>query len=129
MFSSTGILHYGPGIRIILNIDQGVADYYRHLIPSYYEVHKQKYAAHITVVRSGREKPTNMEAWGRHQGEEVAFQYSPEIQFEEPYWYLHVWSARIGEIRKELGLEEFRFNDGSNKRCYHISIGNSKCTE
>jgi hypothetical protein len=57
MFSSTGNLHYGPGIRIIVSIDQGIVDYYRNLIPKHYSVQPQKYGAHVTVVRTGIEQP------------------------------------------------------------------------
>lgn len=124
MFSSTGILHYGPGIRIILNIDQGIVDYYRNLIPKYHGVQPQKHAGHVTVVRTNLEQPTNMAAWGKHQGETVSFEYNPEIQHDGTYWFLNAASQRIGEIREELGLPRFRFAD---RHYYHISLGNNKC--
>jgi len=123
VFSSTGILHYGPGIRVIVAIDQGIVNYYRSLIPKYHGVHPQKYPAHITVIRTGREQPPQMDIWGQHQGEIVVFQYHPEIHCDGSYWHLNATSQRIGEIREELGLPKFRFRE---RECYHISLGNTK---
>jgi hypothetical protein len=123
MFSSTGNLHYGPGIRIIVSIDQGIVDYYRNLIPKHHNVQPQKYGAHVTVLRTGVEQPTNLAVWGKHQGASVLFDYSPEIQYDGTYWFLNATSQKIGDIREELGLPRFRFPD---RPYYHISLGNTK---
>lgn len=123
MHTSTGVLNYGPGIRIIVSIDQGIADYYRSLIPKYYYVQPQKYRAHITVVRTNKETPTKFTAWGKHRDQKIAFQYDPYINCDGKYWFLDATSEQIGDIREELGLPRFRFSD---RGCYHISIGNCK---
>lgn len=68
MFSSSGQLSYGPGIRAAVSVDSGIIDYYRSLIHQYYCVNRQRYAGHITAVRTGKESPTKMDAWGKHQG-------------------------------------------------------------
>jgi hypothetical protein len=127
MFASTGILQYGPGLRVVAWVDQGIADFYRSLIPKYYFVQPQKYPAHITVVRLRLESAKNMEAWNKYEGEEVSIQYGNEIGFDGIYYYLNVMSDRIGDIREELGLPRFRFGDlGADRCCYHITIGNCK---
>lgn len=123
MFSSKGILRYGPGIRLIISIDSEIVNYYRSLIPKHYYVSPQKYSAHVTIVRTGKEHPPKMEAWGKHEGSIIPFDYDPEIHCDGPYWYLNATSTKIGEIRQELGLPEFRFSD---RQCYHISLGNTK---
>ena len=127
MYSAHGLINYGPGIRVIATIDQGISDFYRNLIPKYYQVQPQKYSAHITIVRTDKESPKKLEFWNKYQGEKLSFEYSPKIHFDGSYWYLNVWSQQIGDIREELGLPRFRFQEMSSKDgCYHISIGNSK---
>ena len=37
-FTDLGVLKYGPGIRLIVEIDQAIADYYRPLIPKHHQV-------------------------------------------------------------------------------------------
>jgi hypothetical protein len=123
MFTSVGTLQYGPGIRAVIWVDDEIAKYYRKLIPKYYSAQPQMYKAHITVVRTDKETPPNMEAWGKYQGEEIPFSYENEIQFDGTYFYLNAYSERIKEIRLELGLPEYRFDD--NKK-YHITIANVK---
>lgn len=127
MFKASGPLRYGPGIRMIVEVEQGIADYYRKMIPKYYYVQPQMYNAHITVVRTAKETPQNMSVWGKYEGEIIPFTYENEILTNGIYWYLNVQSNRIGYIREELGLPRFRFGDlGSDKKCYHITIGNVK---
>lgn len=127
VFNSQGILRYGPGIRAIVEADQGISDYYRKMIPKYNYVQPQMYAAHITVVRTAKESPKNMTAWGKHNGEEIPFTYDNFIYNDGTYWYLNVQSDRIGDIREELGLPRFRFGElGADRRCYHLTIGNVK---
>src|SRR6516162_327375 len=127
MFESEGKLQYGPGIRLVAWVDQSVADYYRKMIPKYHYVQPQMYKAHITIVRTGKETPTNMDAWGKHEGEIVPFRYDTQIRTDGTYWYLNAYSERIGEIREELGLPRFRFGDlGADRQSYHITIANNK---
>jgi hypothetical protein len=126
-YASEGILKYGPGIRAIVEADQGISDFYRRLIPKYHYVQPQYYSAHITVVRTDKETPTNMDAWGKYANEVIHFVYDPEIRTDGTYWYLDVQSDRIGEIREELGLPRFRLTElGASRGKYHMSIGNSK---
>lgn len=123
MFSSSGQLSYGPGIRSVVSVDPGIINYYRSLIPQHYCVNRQRYSGHITVVRTGKESPTKMDAWGKHQEAVIQFHYDPHIQQQGVYWYLNVYSEQIGDIREELGLPRFRFAD---RPCYHLSLANNK---
>lgn len=127
MFDTNGTLQYGPGMRAVVWVDQGIADLYRVLIPKYYYAQPQMYSAHITVVRLRLEAAKNLDVWSKYQGEIIPFKYDNEICFDGTYFYLRVQSDRIGDIREELGLPRFRFGDlGADKQCYHISIGNVK---
>lgn len=117
-----GRLQYGPGIRAVLLVDQSIANYYRHMIPKYVEVKPQRHQAHVTVVRIGLEVPTNMESWGRHEGELIRFRYGSDVLFDNGYYYLNVECPRIEQIRLELGLPPVF----DVKKGHHITIGNSK---
>jgi hypothetical protein len=119
---SEGKLEYGPGIRAVIWVDKSLANY-RKLIPKSLASKPQRYPPHITVVRTGKEQPiTNEEAWGKYEGEVIHFTYDSNIQFDGTYYYLNVFSDRIGDIREELGLPRYR--DGQDK--YHIALGNVK---
>lgn len=127
VFNSKGILRYGPGIRAIVEVDQGISNFYRKLIPKYNYVQSQMYPAHITVVRTAKEIPTNMSVWGKYEGQEIPFTYDNHVYNDKTYWYLNVQSDRIGDIREELGLPRFRSGElGADRKSYHITIGNSK---
>ena len=125
---SKGILRYGHGIRISVWLDRNdeIAQYYKSLIPKAKYVKPQMYAPHITVVRSGKENP-DMKLWRKskdnNEGELVHFTYNTEIQSDALYYYLNIESDRIGELRREMGLPTYRFDD--NKK-YHLTIGNVK---
>jgi len=123
MFSSTGIFRYGPDIRAVVEIDSNIVEYYKSLIPKYYYLNPQKYDPHITVVRINKELPLNMAVWMKYEGTKIDFEYSPVIQKDGAYWFLDVYSQKIGDIREELELPRFRFAD---RPCYHISLANSK---
>jgi hypothetical protein len=121
MINSSGILHYGPDIRAIVTVDQSIVSFYKALIPKYYNVERQRYNAHITVIRFGIEIPKYMAYFGKYEGEEINFEYDTQIRFDGKYYYLQVYSKRIENIRLELGLPKFRRDN-----CYHITIGNNK---
>jgi len=126
LHKSVGILRYSADYKLVVEVDQGLSDYYRSLIPKWHVVRPQKYAAHITVVR--KEMPTNLEFWEKYEGDEVEFCYNPEVQVGKVYYWLNVFSCRLQEIREELGLprhsELTRPPDG--RYCFHMTIGNCK---
>lgn len=125
LYKSSGTLTYGPGIRAAITIDPEIAKYYRKLTPKYCDVKSPMYAPHITVVRTGIENPPNQTVWGKYEGYIVEFDYDSEVRTDGTYFYLRAWSDRIGDIRVELGLPRYRFND-LEYSAYHITIGNCK---
>jgi hypothetical protein len=140
-FTARGILTYNTvsydgwpilGIaKAVIRVDQGISDYYRSLIPAYFYAQPQLYPAHITVVRTRIEDP-DFNYWRKYQGETITFEYNGVVQYGQKYFYLDVFSDRIGDIREELGLPRFRFTElGAERGCYHLTIANRKqqCTD
>lgn len=131
LHESRAIVRYGPDIRVIAEIDQSICDYYRSLIPKYFNAIGQRYGAHITIVRTHKETPTILDYWGKHEGRVICFQYASCIHFDGRYFWLNAYSEEIGEIRKELGLPKFRDDSvfgGVVRSEYHITIANIKKT-
>ena len=129
VFEGKAVVKYGPGLKVIAEIDQGISDYYRSLIPKYYNVKPQAYKAHITIVRLNKETPTNLENWGKHEGRTISFKYDPNIHTAGKYFVIDAYSDEIGDVREELGLPRFRDDTafgGEKYDRYHISIGNTK---
>jgi hypothetical protein len=128
-FESKGILHYGKN-NIILAVDQELADYYRSLVPPCIDYNLPLYPAHISVVR--KEIPPHLEAWGRHEGEEISFWYSNIIHFGQVYFWLIAFCSRLEDIRRELGLPVASMYTLPPElpegcvRCYHTTLGNFK---
>lgn len=128
MYEGTGVVKYGPGLRVIAQIDQGISDFYFSLIPKYYNAKPQAYRAHITIVRLRKETPT-LDAWGLHEGRLIRYQYDPVINMGDKYFWLNVFSEEIGDIRVALGLLRYRDDSawgGKKHASYHITLGNRK---
>lgn len=126
LHKSNGILRYHPN-KLIVEVDQGINDYYRKLIPKWIKTNKQMYAAHISVVR--KEIPPNMQYWGKYDGDEVEFYYENIIRFGTVYCWLNVFSTRLEEIRLELGLpvsSMYTLPPEGFAKCFHTTIGNFK---
>ena len=130
LYRSTGTLHYSTGevgYRLVLNIDQGLLDYYRSLIPKWYVVSRQRYGAHISVVR--KETPKVLEHWGKYEGEKIEFFYSNDLQHDHQYWWLNCFSKDLEKIRKELGLpvsSPYTLPPDGFVKCFHSTVGNTK---
>ena len=131
LVSATGILHYenmGKFYKLVLNTDQGIADFYRAQVPRWIaQVKPQKYRAHISIVR--KEIPRNLDAWGKYEGERVEFLYSRIVQNDDNYWWLNVFCKRFEEIRLELGLpvtSPYTLPPDGFKKCFHLTTGNTK---
>ncbi len=116
---SKGLFKYDDNRAFVL-VDQGIADFYRSIIPKSIFVNPQRYPAHISVVRN--EIPPNMTVWGKYQGIEIDFEYFPTIMQDETYFWLDVRCNKLEEIREELGLKAFP----PWRNMYHITIGNCK---
>jgi len=128
MFKTTGKLHYDSVGKVVLSCDTEIANYYRSLIPKHIRHMGQRYPAHITVVRSGRETVKNPKAWGRHEGEMIEFEYDPYVKIGKVYIWLDAYSDRLKEIREELGLESNRIHYPTQSLylSFHITIANKK---
>ena len=132
MIKSTGILRYdrpnGYGWRLVLDIDPGIALFYRSLIPKWYTANSQAAKPHITIVRAAQ--PPNTKAWGKYQGEKIDFYYDPYIHQGGAYWWLNCYSKRLDEIAQELGLSLVNpFFDPParyGKKVWHTTIANTK---
>jgi len=132
--SSVGRLHYSQEdgqYRLVVEVDQGLSDYYRALIPKWIAVNKPRWPAHITVVRPYKETPVNLEHWGKYEGELVTFEYENYLHTGKVYFWLNVFCKRLEEIRAELGLpvsSEFTRPPTGFLKCFHMTVANCKGT-
>lgn len=130
LHEAQGILRYSAidiGYKLIVEVDQGIVDFYRSLIPKARYVQSQMYPAHISVVR--KEKPPNLDVWGKYEGEKIFFWYDTEIKWGQVYYWLNAFSENLEKIRTELGLpvsSQYTKPPGSWIKCFHITLGNTK---
>lgn len=130
LYQSTGIIKYeivDIGFKLFVEVDQQLADYYRKLIPKYQYVTRQRYGAHISVIRY--EEPPNIEYWGKYEGQEIDFFYDSDIKFGKVYYWLNAFSKKLEEVRLELGLpvsSPYTLPPDGFDKCFHITIGNTK---
>ncbi len=127
MVQGEGILHYSrtPGLyRLVVDIDPAIIHYYRSLVPREINLNRQKFPPHVTVVREG--SLPSPSAWGAYEGERLVFDYIPTIRVGDVYFWLEVYSIRLGDIRAELGLERIGPNarPPDDKDCFHTTLGN-----
>jgi hypothetical protein len=127
MFRSIGVLRYSKKpIKIIVEADPEICNFYRSLVPKYIPLARQMYVPHISVVR--KETPTNMDVWNKYNNQEIEFEYDNFIYNDEIYYWLNCYSKRLEDIRLELGLSSTslitRSPDGRHK--FHMTIGNLK---
>ncbi len=130
LYKSSGPLRYSQGdfgYKLIVEVDRGISDYYRSLIPKWIKTNPQKYPPHISVVR--REVPVNLHHWGKYESKEIEFHYENIVHNGKVYYWLNVFATILEDIRVELGLpvssEYTRPPDGWIK-CFHTTIGNVK---
>lgn len=122
--NSSGRIRYTFPYKINVEVDPELVRYYRALTPI--DLNSTRYAPHITVLRE--ETPLKLEHWGKYEGKEISFSYSPIVNFNEIYWWLEAYSQELLTLRVELGLpplsELARPPDGAD--CFHFTIGNRK---
>jgi hypothetical protein len=129
---SSGIFRYTTdqgGHKLVIALHHDFGAYYRALIPHWYPVQGTRFPAHVTVVRAERDKPTDLSAWGKYEGQKVTFEYEPYVHVGWIYYWLEVWCDRLEDMRVELGLgrvSEWTRPPGGRKRCFHTTIGNRK---
>lgn len=135
MIKLTGKLHYDHteeyGYRLVLEICPGIPLFYRWLIPKWYQVNGLRAKAHITVIR--REKPANLKAWGKYEGEVVEYEYDPEsLQTDgKIYWWLNCYSHRLEQITEELGMPFVNYIKPAKgyRKVWHTTVANMKSTK
>lgn len=128
LFQSTGHIRYGQDGRLVLDVDQGISDYYRSLIPKCKNVQRPRWNAHVTIVRIGKEIPRHKGLWRKYSWQKVDFVYDPYIYEDGLYFWLNVFSKKLEHIRRELGLpmmSTFAPPKGYDKS-FHITIANKK---
>lgn len=127
MFTSHGVLKYDDEEhRLVLKVDQELANYYLRSIPRAWRVIRPGWAAHITVVRPEFDEVHNIQYWGLHEGKKVEFIYDPILERGQGFFWLLVWSKGLEEVRSELGLLNVskypKIPDGY-KKTFHCSVG------
>lgn len=112
---------------LVADVDPGIVELARALVPPWIRLNRQRYNPHITVVRN--EVPPNIGKWKLREGEEVEFEYDSAVRNGVVYWWLDAYSDRLTEVRLELGLPPYsEFTKPPDaKNCFHITIGNTKC--
>lgn len=137
-FKSSGVLRYSGRNKLIVEVDQQIADYYRCLIPKWIPVQRSRWAAHVTVIREKEgletEVPTNWDVWGKYEGQEIDFYYGNEVRYGEIYFWLDILSVEMEKIRDELGIvylpptpeNKWRIPPKGFKKYFHMTIGNLK---
>ena len=127
-YESTGQLQYSKDWRLVLRVDQGLADYYRSLIPKWTPCQRPRWPAHVTIVRQEKETPVNKQFWWRYNNERVKFLYSPIVHQGKVYYWLNVYCNRLEEIRIELGMpchSQHTQPEGFRKS-FHVTVANMK---
>lgn len=134
LYKSTGVLNYSNsnGYRLALDIDQGIADFYRNLIPKHIQINRPRWPAHTTVVRAEKEIPKNLDVWGKYQDQSIDFWYSPTIHHGKIYFWLNTFCVRLEDIRRELGLpvvSQYTLPPAGFTKCFHMTIANQKTVD
>ena len=112
-----------------MEVDPGIAMFYRSLIPKYLPCNGTRYAPHVMVVREEKEEPVNKAAWGKYEGARVPFLYSPVVHQGKVYYWLNVFCVRLEDIRIELGLpavSQYTLPPEGFKKFFHCTIANTK---
>jgi len=132
LLSSYGTLRYSREDgqhRLVVEVDQELADYYRSLIPKWIKTNRPRWPAHVTVVRPYKEAVPNLEPWGKYESQTVDFCYENYLHTGKVYYWINVFCKKLEEIRAELGLpvtSEFTRPPEGFLKCFHCTICNTK---
>jgi len=126
MFSSTGILHYDPGVGTknfdahwaILLCDDEIARYYAWFLKKrgveLFSNDKGLWKTHVSVLKG--DEPPNPTAWKKYEGYEVEFHYTHLVRYDNgKHAWVDVYSEELSAIRQELGFVA--------KPWYHLTVG------
>ena len=127
LFESSGYIKYSKDpYKVILTVDQGIADFYRSLVPKTRYIQRQMHGAHASIVRN--QTPIRMKYWGKHENTLTNFYYDNIIHWCDTYYWINIY-CRLGErIREELCLPIYKSNDAPDgfTQKFHVTIGNCK---
>lgn len=122
MHQSIGTLSFRDS-ALVLEIDQGIADYYYHWLKSSTtgRLNKPFYPAHITIISSKESYPKPFIS--PILNNKVTFSYSSDLQLHNGYYFLPVEPhPDFITIRKAYNLG-LCFDE---EKGYHITIANIK---
>jgi hypothetical protein len=100
-----------------------LARYYRSLVHAFspsISLQTPMHGSHITVIAGKYEPDHDERYWKKYDGHSVEFQYSPEIESDDTYFWLPVFCKEFESIRIELGLKPLI------PIPWHLTIGNLK---
>lgn len=122
-FYSLGYLKYSTNPnKLIVEVDQQIQDYYRSQINV--KTNKQKYPAHITVMRG--EIPNEYIRFIDKMP--IIFEYDHYLFNDNKYYWLNVKCEKLKQVRRCIGLNsthELTYSpDGRNS--FHITVANLK---
>lgn len=127
IYKSIGILKYSNApYKLALDCDQELSNFYRSLIPFWFNIKRPMWGAHISIVRNII--PINLQFWNKYQDTEIEFEYEPIIYNDETYYWLNCYSPKLEEIRVELGMKPYgdvTVSPGGLHK-FHMTIGNLK---
>jgi len=122
---SVGTLHAseeGGVYRLALDVDPGIVELARALVPRYVPLQKQRYAPHISVIREHELLP----GFFAHDGREIPFVYDPEVVVGDKYYWLRAESPTLRALRTSFGLPPLVWYNRppDDQDHWHITIGN-----
>jgi hypothetical protein len=130
MYTSTGQLRIFKDGSVKLICDEGILEYYKHLIEKRWygaKVQRGKYGSHITVVyvKEGVSKET-LKKIKKYDKKKIEFTYDPYVHIgglnrDFKNFWIKCDFPEFWEIRKELGLQTKNVGYGP-----HITICNTK---
>jgi len=126
IYDATGVLKYSDR-SLSLNLRQDIVEYYRNFIPKWIDVNRQRFPAHISVVRN--EPNFNKNMWRKHEGRRVQIQYDSHIHNGQVYYWLDAFSVVLEDIRKELDLpikSPYNKPPAGYGMYFHITLANMK---
>ncbi len=115
------------GHKLIVEVDPGIVQLARGLLPKNIPLKPQRYAPHITVLRGEPVLPSNV-IWGIYEEAEIDFIYDADACWDDDYYWLRVYCPWLQWLRTELGLPETseQSRPPGGEHCFHITIGNTK---
>ncbi|AEO93378.1 gp116 [Bacillus phage G] len=129
MYKATGKIVFNPVTRegdmpdklwwVMVECPHDIIEYYRYWVTKNknFKISYPLFGSHISIIRNEEPPDEFKHLWGKRNGMEVEFTYTPDFETNGNYWWLKVDCPQLDDIREELGLPRKPFFD------YHLSIG------